>query len=433
MGRFENGLKAILGASREKPEAKDAVTFSGGTITGSRGTEYLSQEQQTAMKLSAVNRCVEVLSDSIGKLPVTVKDSRTRKTVEDHALMQLLSIRPNEVQTPLVFLKMLEGNRLCGGNGYAYIVRDPRNMRPTALIPIPANTVCITMDLQSGTPRYSFPDPFTARGYTNVHPSDMIHVMGYTYDGYKGVSVLERAAEVIGTGRAAQQYSLSYYANGGQPAGLLHTDTDLTGTVTVTRDGKQITMTKKDVIRDEWQKLYSGPGNAGKVAVLDFGLEYKPIAINNRDAQFVEQTELTVQDIARFFGVPLYKLQAGKQSYSSNEQNAVEYVVGTLHPIIEQYEKEFTYKLLTLSEIRDGLRIEINLMAELRGDAASRGSWYRAMREIGVLSVNDILAEEGRPDVEGGDERYASLNYVPLADWKTLSKDRAAGNGGIDQ
>lgn len=30
---------------------------------------------------------------------------------------------------------------------------------------------------------------------------------------------------------------------------------------------------------------------------------------------------------------------------------------------------------------------------------------------------------------EGGDERYASLNYVPLSDWKRLSENRN-GSGG---
>lgn len=433
MGKIEKGLQAILGGRTGRREAKDAVTLSSGMITGSSGSEYLTPEEKTAMKLSAVDRCVEVLSDSVGKLPIYIIDARTKMRVEDHPLMNLLQLRPNEVQTPLVFMKMLEGNRLCGGNGYAHIVRDPQSLRPVQLVPIPHGRVSVMMDTKTGTPRYSIRDPFTDRQIAQVQPSDMIHVMGYTYNGYTGVSVLERAAEVIGTARAAQDYALSYYANGGQPVGLLRTDTDLSGTVDVTVDGKTVKKSKKDIIRDEWNKRYSGPANAGTVAVLDLGLNYTPISINNKDAQFVEQTELSVQDIARFFGVPLYKLQAGKQSYSSNEQNATEYVVGTLHPIIQQYEQELTYKLLTIQEIRQGLEIRINLLAELKGDTASRANWYRTMREISVFSPNDIRALEDLPDIEGGGEYEASLNYVPLSMWPELSRERAAGRGGVPQ
>ena len=144
----------------------------------------------------------------------------------------------------------------------------------------------------------------------------------------------------------------------------------------------------------------------------------------------MEQAELSVEDIARVFGVPLYKLQAGKQSYSSNEQNAIEYVVGTLHPNATIWEQELLYKLLNPQDVARGLRIRGNLMAELRGDFNSRGTWYRNMRDNGAFSVNDIRALEDMPDVDGGDEHYASLNYVPLQDWRELSRERAMQGGG---
>ena len=248
----------------------------------------------------------------------------------------------------------------------------------------------------------------------------MVHVMAYSHNGYKGISVLERASEVIAAARASQQYNLNYYANGGQPGGVLETEADLSGTTTITlADGKEISVSKKDLIRREWEKRHSGPTNAQRIAILDYGLKYTPISVTNRDAQFVENAEISVQDIARFFGVPLYKLQSGKQSYNSNEQNSIEYVVSTLHPIVTRYEEALTYRLLTFADA-ERYRIRINLNAELRGDFTARGSWYEKMRNIGAYSANDIRDLEDLPDVDGGDERYASLNYVPLSDWNIL-------------
>ena len=55
----------------------------------------------------------------------------------------------------------------------------------------------------------------------------------------------------------------------------------------------------------------------------------------------MEQQELTVADIARYFGYPLYKLQAGKQSYNANEQQNIDYV-NSLTPKILQREQEQT-------------------------------------------------------------------------------------------
>ena len=132
-----------------------------------------------------------------------------------------------------------------------------------------------------------------------------------------------------------------------------------------------------------------------------------------------------MRDIARYFGVPLYKLQEGKQAYGSNEQNAIEYVVSTLHPIVTQYEEEMTWKLLLQSQVDAGLEIRINMMAELRGDTSARGQWYKDMLQEGPFSVNDVRALEDLPDVPGGEHRRASLNYVPLEDWPELSRQRA--------
>lgn len=432
MNSLVNGIRAVLGIREDAPENAITPSSEGVIIAGSAPGQITDEER--AMKLSGVNRCIELISDSIGKLPVYLINKNSKERITDHPLLDLLTVRPNPVQTPFVCKKLMEASRLCTGNGYAYIERDRLTGRPAKIIPVPGVNVTVQQDRQSGTVWYTVRHPFTGKTLANVPQADMIHVMGYSRDGVKGISVLSRAAEVVGSGKAAQEYSLAYYANGGQPAGVLSTDTDLGGDVTVTGSGGATeTMSKKDVIRKEWRRLYGGPQNAGNIAVLDNGLKYSPISISNRDAQFVEQADISIQDIARFFGVPLYKLQSGKQSYSSNEQNAVEYVVGTLHPIIEQYEQELTYKLLLPSEIADGLEIRINMLAELKGDSASRGTWYRNMRELGVFSVNDILNLEDLPSVEGGDERYASLNYVPLTDWKKLSQERAAGRGGIDR
>ena len=136
---------------------------------------------------------------------------------------------------------------------------------------------------------------------------------------------------------------------------------------------------------------------------------------------------MTVLDICNFFGVPAYKLNAGKQSYSSNEQNAIEYVTGTLHPIITQYEQEQTWKLLLPSQRRQGLELHINMMAELRGDHASRANWYTQMRNLGAYSVNEIRQHEDLPDVPGGDVRLADLNHIPLEDFRDLSLQRNGG------
>ena len=394
------------------------IAVSGGGMPGAR----------ESMGLGAVYACVNLISDSVAKLPEQLKDLNTRETVRSHPLNELLTVRPCEGVTPSQRKKFLTASELLTGNSYEWIVRDPRSLRPVEIIPLPPSLVTCRRD-RNGHVWYYVSHPYT--GELMVLPEgDVIHNRGFSYDGLHGVSVLSHAAMTVRAGLASQTYAASWYENGGEPSGVLQTDADLSRNVTYTRDGEPVTEPLRNVIRREWETVHSGPGNAHRTAILDSGLKYTALQVSQSDAQFVETSNFTVEDIGRFFGVPLYLLNAGKQSYSSNEQNSIEYVKHALHPKITQYEEERSYKLLTPSEIRSGLWITINMMAELRGDNASRAAWYKTMRETGVFSPNDIAALEDIPDVPGGDTRYASLNYVPLEAFARLSEQRNAQNGG---
>lgn len=401
----------------------DALTTQTLISAGIASGNICDSSASYARKLSAVDRCIEIISDSMAKLPHYAFDRRTRKRV-DHPVLDLLNIRPNEAMAPSVRKKLLETSRLETGNAYDWIIRD-KNYQPVELIPL-VSALVTPWRKTDGSVWYTVTHPLT--GEPMVLPStDILHYKGPTRDGLNGISVLRRASEVVAEAQAAQTYSRALYENGGQPSGVLRTESDIGGLVDDPLNPGQ-KVSKKEILRREWEKIHAGPNNSHRTAILDLGLDYKPITSTNRDAQFLENKEMSIRDIARYFGVPLYKLQEGKQAYSSNEQNAIEYVVSTLHPIVTQYEEVQTWGLLRDTEVRS-LELRINMMAELRGDTSSRASWYKTMREIGGFSVNDILALEDMPDVPGGDERQASLNYVPLRLWPELSINRNGGGG----
>lgn len=372
---------------------------------------------ESALKVSAFYRAVDIRSDSIGKFPACVKDMNTKKEVKDHYLVNVLKQRPNEAMGPFIYRKLVEYRRLVIGNSYSWIYRD-RNGRPVELIPLPVGSCQPVLDT-SGKLWYIATNPKTGEQH-RFAPADILHYKGFSVDGIEGLSLLAFASKTLATATARESYEAAVYNNGGHPSGVLKTETDLSGKPDLLlSNGTKISY--KDRVRQEWEKVHSGAGNAFRVAVLDNGLEYQALAMSNSDAQFVESKGVTVEDIARFTGVPLNLLFTGKQSYNSNEANSLDFVKNTLQPAVTQYEQEDSYKLLTISDRQKGLWIPRNMLAELRGDTASRIAWYKGMREIGAYSVNDILEKEDEPPVPGGDARLASLNYVPLEDFARLS------------
>ena len=380
-----------------------------------------------AENLSAVYACIHIRSADIGCLPQYVFNRYTNKRWKDCPVLRLLNVRPNARMTPYTRRKLLEYSIYTTGNAYDWIIRDPVSREPVELIPLVGSLVQRLLT-KEGDIWYQVTDPVTRELFI-LPQEDVCDYKGPSRDGINGMSVLSYARETVAVGLAAQSYNRAFYEHGGQPSGILTVDSPLDGYVEDPNTGELTSKTLKEAVREEWEKYQGGAANAHRVAILDHGLKYQSLGISQRDAQFLEQQSQTVEDIARYFNMPLYKLQAGKQSYNSNEQQRIEYV-GSLQPDVLQREQEQTWKLLTPSQLERGWCIRTNMMALLRSDFGSRAAYYREMLQNGAYSVNDILGLEDMPNVAGGDEHMASLNYVPLKDWAELSRQRAEGSGG---
>lgn len=393
--------------------------------------DRLAMSCDRAMKISTVNRCVEVLSNSMAVLPVYIMDENTKERLTRHRLGRVLWSRPNEAMSAFDYYRLMKKNQDLRGNAYAWILRNRATGYPQELIPLPPDYVEPWID-QGGRLWYRFCHPRTGELY-DLRPEEVIHYKAYSEDGIRGISVLRRAALTLDTAQAAQQYENSVWRSGGQPSGILTTDADLGDEIDeVQADGTVKKVDPKEQLRKSWEKIHRGPGNAMRLAVLDLGLKYQAISMNNTDAQFVESKEVRVADICRFFGMPLHLAYAGKQSFESNEQNGIEFVDYTLMPNETQWGQEDSYKLLLSGERTQGLRIKRELKVFLRGDTAAQAAWYKAMREVSALSPDEIRALEDMGKIPGGDSYYASWNYGPLDQWAWLSVIRALQKTGAE-
>lgn len=423
---LRKGLARAASTMSPRTKAKSAVQMLtlDNPVGWELGTDY-GMSQDRAMKISTVNRCVEVLSTAMAVLPTYVMNENTKERLDNHRLGPVLWGHPNEAMTSFDFNRLLMCNEMLRGNGYAWSYRDPRTGHVRERIPLSPDYV--RQVYVEGKRWYLYSHPVSGDLYW-LRPDDVTHYKAYSEDGLNGISIIRRAALTLDTARAAQQYENSTWNNNGQPSGILTTDSDLGGTVDITQpDGTIVKIDPKEQLRKSWEAIHRGPGNAFRVAVLDLGLKYQPISMTNSDAQFVESNEVRVADVCRFFGMPLHLAYAGKQSYNSNEQNNIEFVNFTLLGYETQWSQEDSHKLLLPSERAKSQRVKRELKVFLKGDTSAQANWYRTMREIGVYNVDDIRGLEDLGGVPGGQTRCASWNYGPLEDFARLSIIRALG------
>ena len=356
-----------------------------------------------AMTLSPVASAHRILTNSMGSLPVDLykKENGRRISVEDHPVLYPLTVRANAHMSPFLFKKTMESKCFWYGEAFAYIDRTQGYIE---LIPLPDKPELY--EDNRGNRWYLFSgDEKNVDLTRKFHEDELIHIYFENGDGKRGTGMLDMAKQAISTDLNAQKYAGKFYKQGARPSGVIEVPT-------------KMDQANKEKVRKAFERAVGGMDNAFRVAVMDLGMKYTQLGISQRDAQFIESRQFTVEEVARFTGIPLHKLQSGKQSYESNEAQGIEYVVDTLRPRAIQWEEEMRYKLLMPTE-RLNMYFRMNLAAEMRGDNASRSAFYQRMVGYSVMTPNECRRLEEMNDDPNGDELLATKNLTTL---KTLVK-----------
>lgn len=361
--------------------------------------EDMPTGQTAAEQLSPVAAAHRILSNAFGVIPFGVfqKVDGARLPVEDETLQRIFTRRPNAYMTPFVLNKVVMSNAFWHGFGAVWNRRDSAG-RLTERIALPTDCCSIYKDPEGPLYWYSYNVDGVQRVFA---PRELSILFFETYNGIWGRGLLDLARESMAADALAQRYGRKFYQNGARISGIVEVDTD----------AKPAT---KDKVRREFARYATD--DAFKVAVLDHGMKYTPLGLNQSDAQFIESRTFSVEEIARFTGVPKHMLQTGKESYDSNQQQRVNYVTDTLVPFVAQWEQQNREKLLTRSQRSLGWYIHGNVSVLLRGDDLSRSQFYERMIRNSIYNPDECRTLEEKPPIPGGlgQEFFLSKNMGSL-------------------
>jgi HK97 family phage portal protein len=350
-----------------------------------------------ALRLAAVYASVRILAETMASLPFVIYRQRAdggKDKVTDHWLYRLLAKRPNRYQNPYEWREMLQGHLALRGNAYNRIVA---NSRGEILELVPIHPDRIKMELTpAGDYRYRVTDRLGAE--TIVPRGEIWHLRGLSSDGLMGMSPIDLARESLGMALAAQDYGARFFANDAKPTG---------GWIEFPGSFKD--SEAKKVFRDSYQAAQSG-ANRGKVLVLENGMKFHEVGVTNKDAQFLELRKFQITDIARLFRVPPHMIaDLDRATFSNIEQQSLEFVMHTMTPWAERWEASIESELLLDG---DDLEVEFDFANLMRGDAASRSSYYQSGIQNGWLTRNEARIAENLNPLEGLDEPLRPLNMV---------------------
>lgn len=360
----------------------------------------LSLSTEGSLRVTAVFACVRVISQTIGTLPLILYSrdkSGNKERATAHPTYRLLHDMANPEMTSAAFRKALQAYVEMWGNGYARIVRDPNTGRPLELWPMRPDQVRVDRTA-TGALVYDYRPPQGERRV--LFADEVFHVRGMTLDGINGLSPIGYARETAPLAAITEEYAAKFFSNNGRPGGVL------------TYPGRL----DKDAatrLKDDWNAMHAGAGNAHRVAVLEDGLKWESIGIPNTDLQFIELRKFQVVEIARLFGVPPHMIgDLERSTYSNIEHQGLEFVTHAIQPRAVEWEQEIAAKLLPESE-RGGYFAEFLMAALTRGDLQSRYQAYATGRNWGWLSANDVRDLENLNRIEDGDLYLSPLFMGP--------------------
>jgi len=357
---------------------------------------------ERALRLASVYACVRVVSETVASLPLIIYKrlpNGGKERAIDHPLYKVLHDRPNLRQTSFEWLEQQQSNIELRGDSYNFKVAG-KDGPFDQLVPINPDRVTVKLtDLGKLTYTVVKND-----GTSQIYNQEQIlHFRGHTYNGIHGVSTISAGLEVVGAGLAQQDYSATFWANDQKPGGVFK------------HPGKfspEGYVRLKKSIEDAQSRA-----NRHKTMILEEGADYAPVAITNKDSQFLETLQARRGEICSLFRVPPHKIgDLTRATFSNIEQQNIEFATDSIRPRLVRLEKRINLDLVDALDDggNDEYFAEFLMDALLRGDLKSRYESYALAIINGWMSPNDARRNENMNPIPDGDVYCRQMNTVPL-------------------
>jgi HK97 family phage portal protein len=385
----------------------------------------------SAMRATAVYRCVKLLAETYASLPLGVYkelDDGGKQPDRTHPLYELLHDRPNRWQTSFEWREMMSGHFALRNRCYSEIV-STGGKGVAELVPLHPDRVR----------PFRAPDGRMAFEYTPIDgPSRVIlqsemhymHGLVLDNDGVTPLSPIAACRESIGLSLAAEEHTARLFGNGTRLGGILKMPA-----------GKKLgDDPARERLLKSWKDAQSGLKNVGKTALLEDGLEWEELGMTAVDAQLAELRKLQLSEIARIWGVPPHKIGDLDRSTNNNiEHQGIEWVTDTIRPGAVRWEQALKRDLFYGPTARTHCP-EFNLDALMRGDSVAQAKYFAVARQWGWMNADEIRAKLNmNPLPDGKGKIYIQpLNMVAAGKQTDAllgdgSQDPAAGGqGGSD-
>lgn len=392
---------------RSKPEPVNEVPESAEKSVGlgEYGTERFFNLTATVSpeRIAAVFACANVIASSIAAMPLHLyrRNGESRERADEHPMARFLREAPNRVTGWQALREQTLMAMVLRGRSYWRLYRQAGYVRE--IWPIDPDSV--SYKIRSRRPVFQVAGTTQGLESGDFTSEEIAHFRNICGKDGQGISPIEHCRATLNAAGSLQKYG-EQSAAAGQP---------LKGVITGAPPSKNREIAKK--IRENWRASMAEARRSDDGVLIIEGekMSFQPLTMTMRDAQFIEQMQFSVVEIARIFNVPPHKIQELENAtYSNIEHQSLEFYTSTLVPWILRCEDVMNQSLLTPTERAQGFYFKHSADGLLRGDLKTRMEANSAAIMSGQKTPNEARALEDRPPLPGGDRLLVGVNQTPL-------------------
>lgn len=390
---------------------------------GQTTSSGVAVSQESAMRLSTVYACVNILSRSVAQLPCHMmrQAGKLKNKAIDFYLYPLLHDQPNPWMTAPEFWGMVMNHLALRGNFYAFknTGLNP-NGKARELLPLAPGRVKEVIQTANYGLFYKIlipneqnyvsdsGEPTQAQATTEktFPQSQIFHLRGMTTDGILGMNPIQYVRETIGMGLATQEFGARFFGEGTHPG------------IIVEHPG---VLKDPSKMREALTATYSGLGKSHRIMLLEEGMKAQRIVIDPKDSQFIDTRKFNKSEIVDiFFGMPLTLFHSGEATptYASAEEFSVNFVVYALMPWLVNIEKAI-WRDLIQPEDRKEYYAKFSAGALLRGTMQEQATYFQQMVNAEIMNPNECRDLIDLNPYEGGDEYRSRTSTVKQEETET--------------
>ena len=342
--------------------------------------------RNSELLFAAVSR----ISNSLSAMPVQLYKGSTPL---NNDLNDIVSFSPNPNMTSCQFFKTMEACRDTSGNAYALKILngkgtleridviDPARVRP--VLEEKSHELWYKITPEKGTEFY-------------VHNYYVIHVPFISTNGYSGVNPVSVLYDTLNYADNIQSFNVRMIEQGVNAAIVLEAPANLGETQ------------KKEMV-ESFMSTYRE--TSGNILLLESGVTAKSMNLSPVDSKLFEVEKITRSKVAMVYNIPPHMLgDYSDTSYTSQEQQMLEFLMLTMLPIVTAYEQELNRKLLTRTQRKKGYHFKFDMDAILRADAATQAEVdYKAVRSA-WKTPDEIRIARNMPPLPNGIGKKAMIS-----------------------